>query len=195
MDTRMPQFFIPLLLLVFTYFVIVFTIDTCYPQRQQMRMGMYDNGCRMCDGNGFEEFTNEMSSYTQSQTLLRQRSDLTPPNTSDNSPSHLMVGSATKNIVKSNEKTEALIEISGNMYILNGNVYTNKDQVKQQAYSAFLVDENGERLYLGDLKRGQDGEHHLRVKTSNLEQLAGFDRIMVTYKSNGDEYVILNGKF
>lgn len=189
-----PRFLIPLLLVVFTYFVIVFTIDACYSPRQQMAMRM-GGECNMCDGNGFEEFTNELSSYTQSQTLARYHSDLTPPNTTDNAPSHLMAGAVTKNIIRKEDKTEALIEITGNMYILNGNVYTNKDQSKQQAYSAFLVNANGERLYLGDLKRGQDGAHHLRVKTSNLEQLEDYNRVMVVYKSNGDEYVILNGKF
>jgi hypothetical protein len=189
-----PRFLIPLLILVFTYIIIVFTIDACYGSRSAA-VSMVEPGCRMCDGNMFEEFTNELSTYTQSQTLAQYRSDMTPPTTADNAPSHLMAGTATKNIVRKDDKTEALIEIAGNMYILNGNVYTDKEMARKQAYSAFLVNSIGERLYLGDLRRGQDGEHRLRVKTSNLDQLTGYDRIMVVYKSNGDDFVILNGKF
>lgn len=195
----MSQFSIPLVLLIFTLFVINFTLTACYNPRRSSR-GRYKrvSDCQLCDQtDDFELFTNDSADeYVQMRYLYRGYTALTPANTQDNSPSHLMSGEAKKQIVVDKSGTQtALLDISGNLYILNGNVYTEEENLKQQVYKAFLVNAAGERLFLGNLKRGQDGKHHLRLRTKNLTQLTGYDNVMVTYQTNGDEYVILKGDF
>lgn len=188
---------LPFLLFAIILFSLNFILTTCYPTSSYKLEQTYrnSNSCDMCDS--YEYFTNDVFEKYKKNYVYFGEADLTAKDTSKGIPSHLMTGKAKKYVVAdSDEKQTALLEISSNLYLLDGNPYTNGQRpLELQKYNAFLVKKDtGERLLLGKLKLEQDGLYHLRIKTTNLSQLAGYNSVMVTYLNESGESVILTGE-
>lgn len=198
------------LILTFTYLFFSILFSTTTP-RKYMGCNYRRRECELCEpymlNNSIEEFENAQntyepiskftSSYSKTQTYkYYQYASLNAPSLEGEAPSNLMFGEIKKYNRIKNGKNEIIINLSANLYVLDGNVYNEKDEKVTQFYKAYLYNstDKTQSKFLGILKRDGDGLYKLNI-TSDDMSLNEFDSIMITHKLNDKETIILSGQF
>jgi hypothetical protein len=139
--------------------------------------------CAMANADTTEHFTQVLSS----SHLDFQSIPLTAPDSSSNHPSHLMFGQADRHI---NDDRYSL-KISANLYVLNGNIFNQKENV-QQSYNAYLINKDNTKLKIGDLKKDGDGLYKLSFSSQERNKLETYKYLAIFYN---DETPLLVGSF
>ena len=64
-------------------------------------------------------------------------------------------------------------------------------------YKVYLINsKTGDRKYLDNLKKDNDGMYKLKYKTTkNIAELVPYDEINIVYSLDKDEQLLLSGKF
>jgi hypothetical protein len=155
--------------------------------------------CGMCN---IEYFTNSDNTLdekyysTFGKTNMHkyyQYAALTSPSTDINTPSSILFGEFKKFNLMRNNKLNTLINITANLYILDGNVYTNGQRSLAQSYKAYFTNDKNERLLIGDLIRDGDGLYKLKFLTTD-NKYNDYKEIIIIHQFNGNEKVVLSGK-
>ena len=143
------------------------------------------------DIDTFSNISSDQVTFSKVMESKFQTIPLTAPDTDQKSPSHLMFGQANKYIDEINTR----INISANLYVLDGNVFVDGAEKIDQSYQAYLINSvTKNKLNIGEVKKDNDGVYKLQYKAKNKE-LSNFDSIEITYKIKESEKIILIGKF
>jgi phage tail tube protein FII len=143
-----------------------------------------------------EEFSNdELYSYKSLDSAAYSSIPLTAPNDKDGQPSNLTFGSANRYISLSPDgKAKFTIDVSANLYVLDGNIFGDDGQKVVQSYKAYL-----NKMPLGELKKDGDGLYKLKFETtipkSELNALVEQTNFSIAYEKNGQSQVMVNGYF
>jgi len=141
-----------------------------------------------------EDFSNTPpgENWTHIPTDKYQRIPLTAPDSPENTPLNLLLGQASRRI----SKKRTTIEISANLYVLDGHVFDevpNSPQV-EHFYRAILETNNGDILELGPLVKGGDGMYTITYATER--DIKDFTQIRVQYEQKGiSPIVMIRGQF
>lgn len=147
-----------------------------------------------CSG-GIENFTNDQVSSFEHKASTNSkftRTELLAPEGSE----HLQFGEIKKYQYTKNEKDELRIEITANLYVLDGNVFDAPKTPIAQVYTAFLHNADGKKSFkLGDLKRDGDGLYKLTQTYSNVDELVLLQNISIVHVVGDKPTTILVGIF
>jgi hypothetical protein len=142
----------------------------------------------------YEDFTNETEEQSEFKFDYKNASKYQsiPLTSPEDPPSTLMVGQVNRYLNIENGKSDILIEIFANLYILGGNIYgeTKKDQV----YNVYAYTNDNKKIDFGILTKSQDGFYKLKIK-SNDPRILEFNKVEIVYKTSESETTILTGKF
>ncbi len=189
-NIRFLMYFIFVILFICTFLSLVSQVcqDSATLAYQHPRMK------RGCQRGHQEDFSNDkFYSYKSTQSANYKSIPLTAPNSKDDAPSNLMFGQANRYISANSDATMFLLEITANMYVLDGNVFAN-DQKVTHDYKAYLVQGNNRKL-LGSLKRDGDGLYKLRVKSDKPADYLDMQQLNIIYEKDNTEQVLLVGHF
>lgn len=196
-----------ILTITYLFFSILFSTGPSMKPRCHYR----PRSCELCQpymlNNTIEEFQNAVNTYEPTSKYTEQYSStqtykyyqyapLNAPSLEGEAPANLMFGEIKKyNLTKDNKKIID-ISISANLYILDGNVYNEKNEKVTQFYKAYLYKSSDDKqnVFLGILKRDGDGLYKLNVKTDD-QKYNDYDSIMITHKLNDNETIVLHGRF
>jgi hypothetical protein len=192
--------------LIFTLFYILFSsmlnmstmLSTC-SIRQRQRRYLRGPNCGMCNveyfTNSDNTFDNKYYSIFGNTNMHKyyQYAALTAPSTHENTPSSILFGEFKKFNLMRNSNLTTLINITANLYILDGNVYTNGQRSITQSYKAYFTNDKNERLLIGDLIRDGDGLYKLQFMTTD-NKYNDYKEIVIIHQFNGDEKIVLSGK-
>ena len=204
-----------LLFAISMFFIIWSTLVSCF---NSIKAGFDDNitfepvklnGINMmcscnksnCACKSIEEFGNfsndQMYSYKKSPSSTYQSAILV---SKDND--NLLFGNANRFImIEKNpvfggpSKITYRLEFYCNLFVLDGNIF---NQTKgRQMYKVYLINsKTGDRKYLDNLKKDNDGMYKLKYKTTkNIAELVPYDEINIVYSLDKDEQLLLSGKF
>jgi hypothetical protein len=133
-----------------------------------------------------EDFTNttEPAPFAKITFDKYQKIPLTAPDSVENTPLNLLFGQASRRIT-ANKTT---IEISANLYILNGSLFDKAPNV-DHIYKAYL-----DGLEIGSLEKKGDGMYYLVYST--VQQIEDLTTIKVQYEQEGiSPIVLIQGNF
>ena len=105
-----------------------------------------------------------------------------------NDPPRIVFGKADK----FQSKKSIDINISANLYVLNGNVYNQSSD--DQGYPTYLSDGKTNKP-IGDLKKDGDGIYKLTFSTDKVDEFSNFKIVQVFYRLKKDEMLLLHGSF
>jgi len=105
---------------------------------------------------------------------------------------NLMVAQVNRYFKIDNGKTNIIIDIFGNLYILGGNIYG--ENTINQEYRAYAYNKNNEKIDLGKLEKEPDNFYKLKIKSSDIN-LLNYNKIEIVYKKENQETIILTGEF
>jgi NADH:ubiquinone oxidoreductase subunit B-like Fe-S oxidoreductase len=138
-----------------------------------------------------EDFTNttEPDSYNSIAFNKFQKVPLTAPDTTDNTPLNLLFGQASRRITDA----KTTIEISANLYVLDGNVYDKAADKLEHSYKAYIQTQNNDVIDLGVLNKRGDGIYYLTYSTS--KNIMDFLNLVIKYEQKDVSIDIIQGKF
>jgi hypothetical protein len=151
-------------------------------------------GCARCRRALQENFSSDtlyehsLASYTNFQSV-----NLTAPNTLDNTPSNLLFGHANKYISMNGDTIVFTLDITANLYVLNGNVFQ-KGEPPNHSYKAYLGNDDN-HIELGELKKDGDGIYKLIFTSHNIKELVKLSTIFIVYEKDGKQQTLLMGQF
>lgn len=152
------------------------------------------NDCDCDEPRMIEHFSDDaVFSYNAAESANYQAVPLTAQDTSDHTPANLVFGEAKKWYINKDGNVQLTIQITANLYILDGNVFKQNSDGTVQKYIAYLSDKSGKRMELGDLKRDGDGIY--KLKFSSQDPLLQFKNIHIAYKRNDSEEIVIEGNF
>jgi hypothetical protein len=139
-----------------------------------------------------EDFTNttEPDSYNPIVLDKYQKVPLTAPSTTENTPLNLLFGQASRRMTQ--DKTT--IEISANLYILDGNVFDevpNEPKV-EHSYKAYIQSQK-DIIDLGILNKRGDGIYYLTYSTS--KDIKEYSNLIIKYEQKDVSIDIIQGQF
>lgn len=146
-----------------------------------------------------EDFTNE-DQYNQGsefkfnyETSSKYQSiALTSIDIKDKTPLNMMIGQANRYFSSQNGKSNIILDMFANLYILGGNIFG--EIKKDQEYRAYGYTLDNKKIDLGKLEKEQDGFYKLKI-ASNDPSILQYNTIQIVYKTLDSEQVLLNGKF
>lgn len=162
--------------------------DRCYCQSREYFKNI--NSANFLKKNTSNSYLQQVSSSYVSIPLLDPKNE------------HLFFGQANKYIYKGNVELDKIesdkfiyrLEIFCNLFVLNGNVY-NGDRSSNQKFSVVLKNsKTQETIKIGNLIKDGDGIYKLKYISSD-KKLTGYDRVDIIYVLNGNEQIVLSGKF
>lgn len=114
----------------------------------------------------------------------------------------LIFGKANRFIVANfsgNKPIKFILDISCNLYLLNGNPFgmrSVESKPVEQKYLVYLLnkDRNVKKL-VGELKTNSSEEYKLRLISNNPEEYLIYNQVNIVYSEMGKESVILTGRF
>ena len=135
-----------------------------------------------------EKFSNDsFMSYTSAAKSEYQSIPLLPKN---ESYFRTFFGQANRYI----NTNEYRLEIFANLPVLNGNIYdVSKDH--SHSYQLYLSNDSNEKYPLGELKKDGDGLYKFDKKMENIKELLKYRNIIISYRLNDKEEVLINGRF
>ena len=140
-----------------------------------------------------EHFSNDqLFSFNDTPVSRTQTIQLLPP---DNKS--LITGEVDRFIVPKNDSFNFILNISCNLYVLGGNAFDSNNPITQE-YLVYLQDTKAnEKMLLGPLKKDGDGLYKLKFQREGpkVRDLVNFNKIIITYKLNNDEQIVLLGTF
>jgi len=142
-----------------------------------------------------ENFSNDvMYSYKHSLTSNYQTIALTAPDTTQKTPANLVFGEARRYITSENEIVKFRLDISANLYVLDGNILNQRGEKAAHSYQAYLVN-NAREISIGPLKRGGDGIYKLKMETDKTNDLLTARGLIIKYELDNESTVLLKGTY
>lgn len=146
-----------------------------------------------------EDFTNE-EQYNQGsefkfnyETSSKYQSiALNSIDVKENTPLSMMVGQANRYFNTQNGKSNIILDMYANLYILGGNVFG--ESKKDQEYRVYAYSNDNKKMDLGKLEKEQDGFYKLKI-ASNDPSMLQYNKIQIVYKTLDKEQILLDGKF
>jgi hypothetical protein len=159
---------------------------------------VYYQPMRIREEEGFENA--EMQKYADQlgmpQTSGFQNIPLTAPDTEDNSPSNLTFGQASRYVMLKDSKPTFLIEISANLWVLDGGVLNQPPENIQHNYVVYAVEPaTKNKISLGSLKKDGDGIYKMRIVAPNVQEIVTHKVFQVVYEQDGQSLLMLQGRF
>ena len=168
-----------------------------HPRMYQQQYMPSGGGC----GQQFENFENndpngnEIYSYSHRQSSSFQSVPLTAPDNQSKSPSNMMFGQANRHLITHNAEKEMIIDISANLYVLDGNILNQTGEKVNHSYKAIIVTDNGEEFDIGKLKRDGDGIYKVKFTTKDFDKLVQHKNVIILYEIEGKRKTMLQGQF
>lgn len=160
---------------------------------------------------GDDEYTTFTNFNVKSKTTYKYNNiNLTPTSTKDNYPSNLLTGRAERYLLGKDSTEIFYLEVYCHLYVLGGDPFDKSDlKTIKQNYSVYLIDDNKNKIYVGDLTKDGDGIYKLKVnntaetlKKYSVNDLMKHSKLEVTYKIhnektifNDKETILLMGEF
>ncbi|NBO99423.1 MAG: hypothetical protein EBU90_04750 [Proteobacteria bacterium] len=145
--------------------------------------------------SGRENFSNDiMYSYKHSATSNYQNIALTAPDTINKTPANLVFGEAHRYVTSENDQVELRLDISANLYVLDGNILNQTSEKVKHSYQAYLVN-NKREISIGALKREGDGLYKLKFETKKPNELLTARGVIIKYEIDNESVVLLTGTF
>jgi hypothetical protein len=142
-----------------------------------------------CSSEDFTNTNEHGDNFTIFPTDKYQRIPLTAPDSPDNTPLNLLLGQASRRI----KKNRTVIDISANLYVLDGNVY-DQDPSLVHKYRAYIKTDQNDVIDIGTLLKGGDGMYTLSYSTEN--NIAKFTTLSIQYEQKDrSPIVMLRGQF
>lgn len=140
-----------------------------------------------CYCKGREYFNNTFS--------IEQKSSYQSIPLLDPTNKSLLFGQANRYIyVDQSENFNYRLDIFCNLFVLDGNIYATPPNVSHTYYATLKNNKTQETIKLGALIKDGDGIYKLKYTTLD-KKLLGFDELNITYMLNGNEEIMLRGKF
>jgi hypothetical protein len=183
---------IKMLILIIIIFLVCGCITTCI--KKATLDYKHTDRCKyqVQDEDDYEHFSNDQFySYKNIDYASYQSIPLTPIGES------LLFGQANRHI-RSDLFT---LDIFCNLYLLNGNVFSTKDEDKNkklfsQKYVVYIVKDKDNRKFIGYLTAGSDQIYKLKFTDKNISKYVSFDHIEIAYRNEKlEESIMLNGHF
>ena len=136
----------------------------------------------------------------KSQPVARYHNiELTAVLDNDGNPNSFQTGNAVRHIYSKNNKLIYRMDISSNLYVLDGNVFKNGNDKLDHSYKAYLLNDKNEKFLLGNLKKDGDGMYKIRFENDKVSDLVQFNKIQIVYSQTlGDktqDTIVLQGTF
>jgi len=145
--------------------------------------------------SGKENFSNDvMYNYTHSATSNYQNIALTAPDTINQTPANLVFGEAHRYVTLEDDQIELRLDISANLYVLDGNILNQRAEKVKHSYQAYLVN-NKREISIGTLKRDGDGLYKLKLETKNPGEMLTARGLTIKYEIDNENVVLLTGTF
>lgn len=141
-----------------------------------------------------ENFSNDdLYAYSSASSASYQSIPLTSPNTNENAPSNLLFGQANRYISANDDVMVYTLDITANLYVLNGNVFQKGDP-PNHSYIAYLSNDT-RQIELGELKKSGDGTYKLKFSSQKVQELVSMRSLSIVYDNDTEKQTLLVGQF
>jgi hypothetical protein len=202
-------------------FVRIFTFVICFCLIYSIISSMFTSVCYECKASAYEDLNmpigcqrrfepvivenfdnisdDKLYSFKSQPVARYHNIELTAVLDEDGNPTSFQTGNAVRHVYSKNNKMIYRLDISSNLYVLDGNVFKNGAEKLDHSYKAYLLNDKNEKFLLGNLKKDGDGMYKVKFENDKVSDLVKFNKIQIIYsQSTGDktqDTLILEGTF
>lgn len=172
-------------------FIIVFLVFSIVCVSCMSCMSVFTPTCSANDI--YDYFTNSMEDEKTTYVNIKEQKII--PNKFQLIPltglNTLQFGQLQRTITNINGKVKTLFDITANLYILDGNIFQEKE--KDHVYKLFVTNNLDDKILVGKLSKDGDGLYKLKKEIN--DDLSLYKNVFVVYTKNNIDNNILYGTF
>lgn len=172
-------------------FIIVFLVFSIVCVSCMSCMSLFTPTCSANDI--YDYFTNSIEDEKTTYDITKEEKII--PNKFQSIPltglNTLQFGQLHRTINNINGKVKTLFDITANLYILDGNIFQEKE--KDHVYKLFIINKSDDKILVGKLSKDGDGLYKLKKEIN--DDLSLYKNVLVVYTKNNVDNNILYGTF